>query len=116
MQLKLPQRANHGFTTKKAIFNIILETSHYIFASENEKTSPRECKIAFKSENNLEQIEIYQAAKPALTLSENGSKAQIDIQEAGKLPEILSTTDLTKIKDLTLIGYINGSDFVTMEK
>lgn len=86
------------------------------FASENEKTSPRECKIAFKSENNLEQIEIYQAAKPALTLSENGSKAQIDIQEAGKLPEILSTTDLTKIKDLTLIGYINGSDFVTMEK
>ena len=85
-------------------------------SSENEKTSPRECKITFKGESNSEQIEIYQAAKPALTLSENGTKARIDIQEPGKLPEILSTTDLTKIKVLTLLVYINGTDFVIMEK
>ena len=86
------------------------------FIDDNNTASSRECEITFKGENVLEKIRICQVANPALNVSEDGSKAQAEIKKAGELPNILSTIDITKIQELTLKGYLNGTDFNAIYK
>lgn len=86
------------------------------YIDDNNTTSSRECEITFKGKNVSEKVRIYQTANPALNVSEDGTKAQVEIKKAGELPNIISTIDITKIEEFILKGYLNGTDFNTIYK